>query len=305
LNSFTGITLQKDSAIYLKPDLTIATINSIDPNIARQGDNLNIIIHSTNTHFDNQEIINLVYLKNSGRIIYPISKIIEDSVTIKAAFEFTYAHPVGEYSVNVFNELDGLANLPNAFELLEGPAVPVIVSVTPDTVSIGQTLDIQVTAANIDFSQGTSVVSLKQGDFQIFMNYSAANNSNLLTANITIGNNALPGDYSLIVYSSSFDITLIANQTLIKENAFYLKSGTYNGLPNILGYKTLFYPNPASDYLYLTGKYTNVQIINLSGQIILESKLEDVIDISAIKRGMYFLKLSNDSENIIRKVLIE
>ena len=304
-NTFTGITLKKDSAIYLKPDLTIATIKSIDPDTARQGNNLNIEILATNTHFNNQKIINSVYLKNASRIIYPISKIIEDSVRIKASFEFTYAHPPGEYSVNVYNDMDGLVSLTNGFKLLEGPAVPVIISVSPDTVGIGQTLDIQVTAANIDFSQGTSVVSLKQGDTQIFMNYSAAIDSNLLTANITISNSAQPGDYNLIVWNPSIDITLIANQTLIKENAFYLKSGTYNGLPNNLEYKTVFYPNPVSDYLYLNGKYRQVQIINLSGQIVLESKLEDKIDVRRIQKGIYLLKLFSDKQYTVSKLIIE
>ncbi len=59
-----------------------------------------------------------------------------------------------------------------------------------------------------------------------------------------------------------------------------------------------FYPNPASDILYINAlkNYTNFQIIDIIGRVILTKKLytgNSILNIEEILQGMYYIKVEN------------
>jgi len=68
----------------------------------------------------------------------------------------------------------------------------------------------------------------------------------------------------------------------------------------------LIYPNPVKNILEiksLSNEYFNhkITIYNLSGQILIESKYQEVIDISNLTQGIYFLKLGNNAYKFIKE----
>lgn len=306
-NTAANITLTKNNAIYVKPDLTGASIDSITPKTALQGEKIIMTVYGRNTNFNKAGLINSVYLKNGYRQINAKTTNPIDSLTLEAEFELTYAHTIGFYSINVNNFKDGTVTIPDAFRLSAGINAPAILSVTPDTLDADKTLDldIEVTAENIDFTQGTNVVSLMQGNTVIFMNYSSANSPTSLSANFTLNNSVPPGNYNLSIWNTSFDIMLVADQTLVKEKAFYLKSSVIIKLNITRDDKTYFYPNPVNDVLYLKQKYELTQLFDLKGRKILEAKHEDVINVSELLKGMYLIKLKKGNAFIVKKLIVE
>jgi len=303
-NTTSDITLSKEDAIYVKPDLTVASMDSISPDSAKQGDNITITLYGFNTNFDKAD--NTVYLINSSKKINAAGTNIIDSVTLEAQFFFTYAHPAGVYSIYAKNDLDGTLTIANTFELIEGPDVPAITSISPDTLTQGQTLDIEVTAENIDFSQGTNVVILKQNNTEIYMNSSSALNSNTLKTNISISNNSPTGIYSLKIWNTAFDITLLENQTIVKESAVYLKSAV-TGIENnfTATNKALIFPNPASKFFVIRRQYNTLHIFDIQGKMVYETQNEQLIDISNLNKGIYLIHIKTGNEITTQKLIVK
>ena len=70
------------------------------------------------------------------------------------------------------------------------------------------------------------------------------------------------------------------------------------------------YPNPAKNTISISNpekiKFESLTLFNLSGQIVIELDPKGTcFDISAVKPGIYFLNILNESEQIIKKVIIE
>ena len=306
-NTKTEIQLIKNNAFYLKPDLTKASLDSVSPKTARQGEKVTMTFYATNTNFDKPDLTNSVYLKSLNKKISATNITAIDSVTLEAEFTLTYGQPISFYSANIYNDSDGTFSIPYVFELTEGINTPHILKVTPDTLVAGETLDIEVTGENIDFTQGTNIVTIRQGMMDIFMNSSTADSPTTLFVNIKVNEYFPSGTYSLSIYNTSFDILLLSNQTLTRERAFYLKSNYWqtDGFSQIPEDKILFYPNPANHYLYLKKKYDQVQLYDMNGRKVLEWKHEVILDISGLHKGMYFIKLRTGNDINVQKVIIE
>ncbi len=386
-NTIAGTTFTKNDAIYVKE---IASLDSISPKTAKQGENVTITIYGDSTNFS--KYINAVCLIYGSYTYNPISMNVIDSKTLQATFNLTYTFTTGMYDLSVQNDVDGKISLSDAFELKEGPLVPVILSVTPDTVEQGQTLDIEVTAENIDFTQGSNIVHIFNGNNYLDYPQIKTSSATSLTLNCHINTDDNIGYYDLSIWNSTSRITLTKKNAIYVKSAldsgskdlsvepnmalqgekidlfileignidstntiyldngdikiypitsytsdtleptefhatftftydhpvgfysvyfndviidtFELKKGTV-GLNDISGETIHFYPNPANDYIYLKEKFETIQLFNTKGQIILEAKQEDVLNISKFQSGVYFIKLKTDNGIIFQKLIIE
>lgn len=68
------------------------------------------------------------------------------------------------------------------------------------------------------------------------------------------------------------------------------------------------FPNPAKDKISVktNAQDSSIEIINLSGELVFSAKLTDSdIDVSGFKPGIYFARLMNSKEPIVRKLVIE
>lgn len=59
--------------------------------------------------------------------------------------------------------------------------------------------------------------------------------------------------------------------------------------------KIRIYPNPVSDYLYIDAKYKNVEILNITGQVVFSSdNAAERIDVSNLAEGVYFISIDDN-----------
>jgi hypothetical protein len=303
-NTASDITLSKNNALYVKPDLTAASIYSISQDSAKQGDEMTIILYGYNTAFDKAN--NTVYLMNPSITINATGTNSIDSVTLEAQFNFTYAHPAGLYSIYAKNDLDGTLSIANTFILNEEPNIPTIKSISHDTVIQGQTSDIKITAENVDFTQGFNEVSLIKDSTEIYMNSSSALNSNTLDVNFSIDSNSPTGIYTLKIWNTAFDVSLVENQTLIIDSAIYLKSPQITGIVNnITDKEPMIYPNPTSEYLVIRKQYNTLRIFDIQGKKVFESKNKDIIDISDLNSGIYLIRIKTGNKITTQKLIVQ
>ena len=63
------------------------------------------------------------------------------------------------------------------------------------------------------------------------------------------------------------------------------------------------YPNPANDYLTVEGKMTSIEVYNTVGQCMLTKQVNGntQIDLAGFNSGIYFLRVSNNGETVVRK----
>jgi hypothetical protein len=68
-----------------------------------------------------------------------------------------------------------------------------------------------------------------------------------------------------------------------------------------------FFPNPASDQIQVIGDFEgDVLISDFNGRIVLrEPATKNTIDISSLPSGVYFVRLSDGSEIITHKLIVE
>lgn len=95
-----------------------------------------------------------------------------------------------------------------------------------------------------------------------------------------------------------------------RENAFSYSIGNCNGTGynnEADGMKVKVYPNPASDKLFIImpreNRKVNISLRNAYGQLVRED-ITDVVDVSEISAGLYFLTVKTAESEFNRKVII-
>ena len=69
---------------------------------------------------------------------------------------------------------------------------------------------------------------------------------------------------------------------------------------------TEVYPNPMNDVLYIDGDdVVNVTIFNAVGQQVMSVENKNVVDVSSLNNGLYFVRLVDDKGNILLKKVIK
>lgn len=89
--------------------------------------------------------------------------------------------------------------------------------------------------------------------------------------------------------NQSYDLGLVDFSEYIRGCS--IDTGTVLGIqPVATNLKAEIYPNPFLDQLYLNGYKGSVRVSNLAGQIQFEGNIEDNINTSSWKSGLYFIK---------------
>jgi len=88
-----------------------------------------------------------------------------------------------------------------------------------------------------------------------------------------------------------------------------IRGDVASSINNVNSEEVIFYPNPATDRLYLkNNNYTNAEIMiyDLQGKKVLDRKLDsESIDISNLNKGIYIVKLVCPGKIIIKKLIKE
>ncbi len=109
------------------------------------------------------------------------------------------------------------------------------------------------------------------------------------------------------------DIDMIAvfNRTLSADDVAALGApGEWLGVEdNVVNESMKLYPNPANNVLNVSGATGTLEIISITGQIVVSARVEgqtSSVDVSHLNQGVYFVKLIDENgKSSISKVIIE
>lgn len=139
--------------------------------------------------------------------------------------------------------------------------------------------------------QGLGFEYRKEAD-QVVQSVPAVQNGNTFTATVT--NLELNTDYLVKAYA------LVNGVKLYGEEVHFR---TWVESVSELGQTLKVYPNPADRKLFVEGTMTSVEVYNTIGQCLLSQTVQDhaEIDLASFNNGMYFLRVSNNGETVVRK----
>ncbi len=118
-----------------------------------------------------------------------------------------------------------------------------------------------------------------------------------------------PGTYSFRFSAAGYHSKIIRNLRILQGKPVVLPVALSPEKTNSIKKqnirKALFYPNPAFDKIYCTGfsQQAIVSVINLSGETVLKEKIkkEETLNISALKPGVYLLKITTGKQTFSGK----
>ncbi len=210
-------------------------------------------------------------------------------------------------------------------------------------ISSNYSTGVEVRALALDANNNVIVGGIYSGSVQVqgpFTNYEACNGGNDIF--VVSYDNAGNYNYHSVFGGTGYeDITkiLCASNSYLASGAFentvdfdlsaatstLISSGAADGyiakysmpLPTTLSAKYInssvsIYPNPTGDILNITPKETNdvkiskIKLMDITGQQIFEKEFigpADRIDLKDIPKGIYFLKIENNKEIIIDKII--
>lgn len=193
-------------------------LTDINPDVGMQGETLQLTISGQNTHFLQATSVSVNLQQGSVTMIYPYELSFQSNETLNAAFNFTWAHEPAFYDLRVSNEIDGVMMLYDAFELVENPIQPELISINPNTGQQGEMLEVLISGQNTHFQASTTTVALKQGTLTIYPLFSNATSNTEISSTFEFGFYHPTGLYNVYAYND-------VDGELLLENAFTLTQG--------------------------------------------------------------------------------
>jgi len=179
-----------------------ASLVSVSPATAYQGQTLEVTITGLNTHF-NQASSSISFSQASGTIISSgtVTKI--NDTSISTIFTIPTNASSGYYNVNLSNSVDGNLTLNNGF-LIHVDSTKRLISVSPAAAIQGQTLSVIITGLNTHFNQTSSAISFSQASSSTIINSGNTTkiNDTSISASFTIPANASLGNYDVNLINS-------------------------------------------------------------------------------------------------------
>ena len=85
----------------------------------------------------------------------------------------------------------------------------------------------------------------------------------------------------------------------------FLSSPISLGLEDQIIFDYKIYPNPTSNTINIQGDISDLKVIiyDILGKVLMQDEAQESIDISFLKKGTYFLFLTNNSINSTHKII--
>ena len=196
----------------------------------------------------------------------------------------------------------------------------VVYTVTAEDGTTTQDWDVIVTVAQNDqndiltysFDEQTSAANIDVTNHEVTIEVSNGTNLADLIATFTISGDAEAkiGTTTQVSGVTSNDFTSDVIYTIIAQNGdqqdWTVKVDVATSVENFDQLNVRIYPNPANNYIFIDGidKINSVELIDINGKVV-TCGANNKIDISTFKRGMYFVRISNETNTIIKKIIFE
>lgn len=177
---------------------------SVSPSTGNAGETLDVTITGSGTHFTDPQGTTVDFGFNPGSNTTYINSIsIIDDQHINANITIPANTMTNEYNSKTINSIDGLLILPYSFHV-NGINPPTLTQITPSTAEPGETLTVSILGNSTHFVQGQSNLqfSISPASGTITVNSVTVVSESELTANITVGNNTILGDYPFYINTS-------------------------------------------------------------------------------------------------------
>tara|TARA_B100001287_G_scaffold268130_1_gene264048 strand:- start:2553 stop:4868 length:2316 start_codon:yes stop_codon:yes gene_type:complete len=200
------------------------SLTAITPSSGNQGETLDVTITGENTNFTQGSGTSINFSFEQGSTTIVNSYEIVDDVTLVANITIPSDAALGTYDVSAS---DNVAPLVNAFSVTQAS----LVSISPSSADLGQTLDVSIVGENTHFTQASQTTlhfSFEQVGTTIVNSYDVVDDVNL-TANITIPSDITPGTYNVST-SSEYDgeLVLVESFTINEPSSAYLWSDDFS-----------------------------------------------------------------------------
>ncbi|MDD4149269.1 MAG: T9SS type A sorting domain-containing protein [Bacteroidales bacterium] len=278
---------------------------SINPDNANAGQTLNVTITGADTHFNQGSGTYIDFGFSQGSTTAVINSLdIVSNTSILANITVPSNIYTGDYSVYVYNNIDGYLSLYHGFHV-HGLTPPSLVSINPNSAGAGQTLNVTITGVNTNFSAGNGTYvdfGLSQGSSTVVINSIDILSNTSILANITVSSEAYLGYYDVYTYN-------YVDGYLILSDGFHVGANDVEFLEN--DNLISIYPNPATDQVFLSVsdfRNTTVKIFNTQGQLCKSQALQSnqtEIKIANLPKGMYLLQIKSPTKVEVRKLIKE
>ncbi|MFT6715518.1 MAG: hypothetical protein ACJA0Q_000145 [Saprospiraceae bacterium] len=207
-----NITNPRDGSVTYYSALYITGFNpkitAVSPDTLTAGTTLSVSITGSETHFNQGSTSSLsLYLGQSGNAITSYTTINDSLIT--ANVQIPTNTKTGKYNLTISNNIDGYLTYSNQVYVIG--ANPQIVSITPDTLKAGTTLNVTISGSETRFTQGSSsTVSLYFSQASATVNSTSIVNDSTISVNITVDPSSISETGALVI-SNSIDGSLYSN----------------------------------------------------------------------------------------------
>jgi hypothetical protein len=277
------------------------TLASINPSEASIGETLDVTIIGENTHFTQGSTTVYFGYYQGSRVATVNSVNIESNTQILANITVNSNVQTGNYSYFIHNSTDGHLTKYNGF-YIDGINPPSIISVNPNNIEPGTTVDVTIIGNNTHFNQGEIDFFLEYYQGLPFATINSVNtiSNTEIVINISIRPNIPERNYYFYLHSSYDDVSLL--------ESFYIEPQNINEIPNSSFFEV--YPNPARDIISLnyTSKTDNLEkqitLYDTKGSTILNSKFDQIskeINIESLEKGVYIICVESKEGTVYKK----
>lgn len=199
-------------------DLSGQSLSGVNPDQAMQGQTLQLTVSGQNTNFMQGTSVSVNLRQGTSTILYPNNIALVSNTALFATFSFTYQNDPGFYDLYVWDQPDGEMLLEDAFEILENPEQPQLLSAEPNVAQQGQTLDVLISGQYTHFQASTTLVWLDHGNYLIFPQSQQIISETEVLANFSFQFYHPTGFYDVGTYD-------FMDGELILENGFFIEPG--------------------------------------------------------------------------------
>lgn len=228
----------------------VPVLLSASPDSSIVGKTLDVTITGSNTHFQQAgtTAVSFMFNQATGTIVVNSTTALSET-TLKANITIPSNAISGYYDIRTSNLVDGPLTLPKGFNIT-GVPIASLVSITPATGNIYDSLKVTITGVNTHFTQSNNQITFnfKSATSSIQIVSSSVIDDQTLTANIAIAPVCVTGDYSVYVKNATdgylalinaFHVNGVAPPSIISVNPAEVRPGQKLDV-TITGAKTHF-----------------------------------------------------------------